>query len=303
MERENGMKMKKVFLGAVLIALPCLLTANATPIIMEGDFVKTAISDDGTLGYGGNVAPGLLHDAAGTGTFGFDYLTPGSPWEIFSVFSDQSGLLINNNAGSDAISGTLTDISGASAYDNAVNWTGLFGSLFSISTDTYFNSGDERVSFNTTITALDDLTGLSFLRAIDPDPDNYPGGSPSTNNGRGFGSILPKDLVHSVGAISGLTLGLFSDSSVTHNTGITGAWSANPADYLAATNNGNGDNVIGIAFDIGSLKSGDSSSFDYHYVMGDNLNSLDIPTDVPEPSTFAIFALGIMGLVSRRFKK
>ncbi|WP_019027981.1 PEP-CTERM sorting domain-containing protein [Colwellia piezophila] len=27
------------------------------------------------------------------------------------------------------------------------------------------------------------------------------------------------------------------------------------------------------------------------------------PQDVPEPSTFAIFALGIMGLVSRRLKK
>ena len=26
-------------------------------------------------------------------------------------------------------------------------------------------------------------------------------------------------------------------------------------------------------------------------------------TDVPEPSTLAIFALGLMGLVSRRFKK
>lgn len=297
------MKIRSILASTALIALPCLLTANATPIIMEGDFVKTAISDDGTLGYGTNVSPGLLHDATGTGTFGLDYLTPGSPWEIFSIYSDQTNLLTNNNASGDSISGTVSDISGSSVYDNAVNWTGTYGSLFTISTDTYFNNGDERVSFLTTITALADLSALSFLRAIDPDPDNYPGGSASTDNGRGFGSILPEDWVHSVGTLSGLTLGLFSDSSVAHNTGVTSPWSDNPADYLSGTNAGNGDNAIGIAFNIGSLSSGESSSFDYHYVMGDQLSNVDIPTDVPEPSTLAIFALGVIGLTSRRFKK
>jgi len=295
--------MKSIFLITALMALPCLLTVNATPIIMEGGFVKTAVSDDGTLGFGSSSAPGLLHDATGTGSFGLDYLTPGIPFEIFSLYSDQSGLLTNSNSGGDDISGTLIDISGTSVYDNAVNWTGVFGSLFSISTDTYFNDGDERVSFTTNITALVDLSGLSFLRAIDPDPDNYPGGSASTNNGRGFGSLLPEDWVHSVGSISGLTLGLYSDSGVTHNTGITSPWSEVPSDYLAGTNAGDGDNAIGIAFDIGSLLSGNSSSFEYHYVMGDELSTVDIPTDVPEPSTLVIFALGMIGLASRRFKK
>ena len=294
--------MKNKFLITALAALPCLLTANAS-IILEGDFVKTAISDNGTLGFGGTTTPGLLHDATGTGTFGLDYLTPGSPWEIFSINSDQSGLLTNNNTGSIAISGLLSDISGSSAYDNAVNWTGTYNTLFSISTDTYFNNGDERVSFNTTITAMDDLSALSFLRAIDPDPDNYPGGSANTDNGRGFGSLAAEDWVHSVGSLSGLTLGLYSDSSVTHNTGITGPWSPDPVNYLAGTDAGNGDYAIGIAFDIGSLMTGESSSFEYHYVMGDQLSTVDIPTDVPEPSTLAIFALGMIGLASRRFNK
>ena len=139
-------------------------SASATPIIMEGDYVKTAISDDGTLGYGSSTPPRLLHDATGSGTFGpADYLTPGNPWEIFSVYSDQTSLLVNGNSLGDAISGTLTDTTGSSSYDNAVNWTGTFGSYFTISTDTYFNNGDERVSFTTTITALADLTGLTFF--------------------------------------------------------------------------------------------------------------------------------------------
>ncbi len=60
--------MKYKFLQLSLVVLPCLLTANAS-IILEGDYVKTAVSENGTLGFGGNTAPGLLHDALGSGFF------------------------------------------------------------------------------------------------------------------------------------------------------------------------------------------------------------------------------------------
>ncbi len=277
-------------------------TALAAPIIMSGDYVRTAISDDGTLGYGGSTTPGLLHDASGTGTFTDDYLTPGSPWEIFSVFTNEANLQRNNNALGDDISGVLTDISGTSPYDFAVNWLGSYGSFYTISTDTYFNTGDERVGFTTTITALSDLSGLQFLRAIDPDPDATSYGVYNTNNGRGNGSLAANDFVYSEGTTTGLTLGLYSDSAITHNTGISDLWSTSPATYLAGTDDGNGDNVIGLAFDIGSLLAGSSVSFSYYYVMGDNIDNVDTPVGVPEPTTLAILALGLVGLILRRKK-
>jgi hypothetical protein len=293
--------MKYKFLQLSLVVLPCLLTAKAS-IILEGDYVKTAVSDNGTLGFGGNTTPGLLHDALGTGSFGTnDYLTPGTAWEYFGVNSVETGNVGNNNDSFSTNSfslSSLTDISATSAYDNALNWSGTYGSYLSLSTDTFFNDNDEFVSFITTVTALSDLTDLSFLRAIDPDmPSGY-----STLNNRGFADLSPSDWVNSENISNGLTLGLYSNSEVTHNTGITN-WTTNPLDYLSGTDFGDGDYTIGMAFDLGSLAQGASVSFDYHYVMGDTPDTVDIPTDVPEPSTLAIFALGVMGLASRRFKK
>lgn len=74
--------------------------AQATPVTLTGDFVKTAVNDVGTLGSGGSTSPGLLFDATGTGTFGVnDYLTPGTPYDYFGVKSDQTGLKGNSNSG------------------------------------------------------------------------------------------------------------------------------------------------------------------------------------------------------------
>ena len=53
------------------IALSSIAThVSAAPIVMSGDYVKTAVGDNGTLGSGAKNPPGLLHDASGTGTFG-----------------------------------------------------------------------------------------------------------------------------------------------------------------------------------------------------------------------------------------
>ncbi len=55
-------------------------SAVAAPIVMEGDFVRTAVGDNGTLGAGGSADPGIMHDPTGSRSWGpEDYLTPGTP--------------------------------------------------------------------------------------------------------------------------------------------------------------------------------------------------------------------------------
>ena len=111
--------------------------------------------------------------------------------------------------------------------------------------------------------------------------------------------MAPHDWVHAEGTYTGLTIGLYSTSSYTHNTGVSSTWSRDPDDYLGGSNSENGDNTIGIALDFGNLANGESVTFDYAYVMGDSLENVDIPA-VPEPATMLL--LGLAG-VRRKFKK
>ncbi len=122
------MKGTKKFIIAQLVVLLMFgvcITANAASVIMEGDYVRTAVSDDGTLGYGGTMSPGIQHDTTGTRTFlSDDYLTPGFPWEIFSANSNETGLLTNNNAngfGDDIVQIAITNLNVSSIYDNHEN--------------------------------------------------------------------------------------------------------------------------------------------------------------------------------------
>ncbi|MFB2762641.1 hypothetical protein [Marinobacter shengliensis] len=220
----ESFKKPALLAGCAALTLAFSATSMAAPIIMEGDYVRTAISDNGTLGYGGSMSPGLLHDPSGTQNWGAeDYLTPGSPWEMFGVKADQFGTVANNNAGwpTNIATTDLSDLSAGSSFDNHVLWSGTYGGMFNISHEYVFNDNYERIDVLTSIEALTDLTNLKFLRAIDPDPDVNTYGSFDTINTRGGAGIAEEDFVNSQGAQTGLTLGLYTNSTIEHNTGIT----------------------------------------------------------------------------------
>ena len=293
---------------------------NAASIIMEGDFVRTAVSDDGTLGFGGGISPGILHDPTGMGDFSLndDYLTPGTPfegWELEVTNAAGAFTQIRNvNSSGDTIPvGTLTDLS-SGAFDNHVQWAASFGGLIDIQHDYFFNDGDERINIQTTLTALQDLTGVLLSRAMDPDPDVNRFGSFSTNNQRGLdantdgdfddaGDARPEDFTGAVGTQSGQTIAIFSTDATPHNTGISAICCSvtDPTFYLNGGNLGDsstGDDGIGIGFNIGDLLSGDTAVINYAWVMGGTLETVDIGDDdgtVPVPPTLALLGVGLLG--------
>lgn len=305
---------------------------QAAPIAMTGNFLSTQISDDGTLG-NGTASPGLLHDPTGTGTFdtvNADYLRPGTPFEGFGIRSDQTGLIGNRNSsnggavgGSDTVSQvSITDLSSGSS--NHVRWKGTVAGALDIQHSYFFDDDDENVSITTVITALANLTNVSFARGIDPDPDNRPGGSAVTNNERGLdlnndgdytdpGEIAQSDFVSAEGFITGLAMAMFTDSEVTHNSGIAGPCCSviDPSTYLAGGDfspiagfDSVGDDGIGLGFNIGSLSTGSSVSISYAYVFGDTVGTVDIPeTEISEPATIGLFALSLAAIGFARRRK
>lgn len=279
--------------------------ATAAPVVIEGNYIRAGVSDDGTLGSNGTTSPGLLHDSTGAADFSDnnDYITPGSPHDGFSVAFDAGtagGQYFENdnyyNGG-----GAFTSAGGptlvAGPYDNMALWEGS-NTYLSISNLYYFNDGDQRINVTTTITALQDVTNLAFARSVDPDPDVNTFGSFETNNQRGNSLFGVTDFVGSAGPITGLTLGLLNTSGnlFTHNTliGDSCCSNLNPYDVLIGGGAGNFDQSLNMAWLVGSLAAGSSATINYAYVVGDNIEV--VGGVVPEPATWGMMILGFMGV-------
>lgn len=272
--------MSRRSLRAALLGTAALLLASpafASAFVLEGNYVKLSFNDYGTLGQG-NADPGLLFDATGSGTFdpADDYLTPGTPFEGFSV-SYGGAPVGNNNSGygwgAPPITGTLTNESGNGA-DNRGVWTGTYNDgsadVFTITNDISFNDDSKVVKITTTIKAKDNLSNVKFSRQIDPDVNTS-----FTENTRGTATIAEKDLVVAISPVKGYVLSMFTTDPLTHDSAVT-AWSEDPADYLSGQNIGDGDNVIGLGFLLGNMLAGQEISFTYYYLFGDSLADLDV---------------------------
>lgn len=288
--------------AATALALPGV--ANAT-VTFNGSYIGVTVGNDGSLS-------SLKHDKTGNASYGVnDYITPGTPHEGFSTNSTQGGFRQNGNAtGDNYVGGPSTALAGAAAlgYDFAATWTGADSQL-SITNSFFYNDGDERIRVVSVLKALTDLTGLSFARSVDPDPDVNTSGSFSTNNQRGNSLFGTADFVGAAGPVTGLTLALVNNSGTTyaHNTLIGGSCCSNinPATVLGGgANNAVGDLSLNMAWLIGNLSEGNSATIEYFYAVGDKIDVVGDPGAVPEPATWLMMITGF-GFVggSMRYRK
>lgn len=278
--------------------------AYAEPVALTGNYIKVDISDAGTLGSNGNNSPGLIHDPTGTGTFdpSTDYVNPGSPHDGFSITSDQTGFIDNDNryssnAFSTILDGGPTILTGAAAmgFANAATWTGA-NDFLRITNSYFFNDGDERISVVTVITALSDISGLAFARSVDPDS-----GTTSSINQLGNSLFAPNDFIGSASTANGRTLALvnLSGDTYVHGTQIDGSCCSNIDPFLVLAGTGSlptgstGDYGLNMAWNIGSLGSGSSAVINYAYAVGTRIDVVGgDPGVVPEPATWAMMLVG-----------
>jgi hypothetical protein len=264
--------------SALLVGAPAAFAGNVT---LQGNCVKIGTSDLGTIGSQGNTAPGILYDSTCTSTFNpsYDYLTPGTPFEGWTIKGMNGSAVLfnhtNNNAsymGSSPITGTNTDYSGVSyrgvTYDNRAVWSGST-SNFNIEHDVRFNDTQHFVDINTRLEFLINVPTLYFGRFTDPDARAAAGDSSATLNVRGYaGGIPATNVVLSEALASKYALGLFTGQIGGVNSGVSAAWTTDPVDYYNGVDNGDGDYTIGLGFMFSGLNAGDIVNIQYAYIFG-----------------------------------
>jgi hypothetical protein len=256
-------------------------SAIAAPLTLQGNYVKIGVNDAGTVGSGGATSPGIQYDSTGTATFNpaYDYLTPGNPFEGFTVKGKDGSTVLfnyynnNNSVGGAQITGTLIDYSGISyrgvTFDNRAVWSGSV-TEFDIENDYRFNDNQQFVDINTRLEFKMNVPTLYFGRFTDPDARAAAGDSSRTDNTRGYaGGIPATNVVLSEALVSKYALGLFTGQIGGVNSGISAGWSTNPEDYYNGTDGGpSGDHTIGLGFMFSGINTGDIVNIQYAYIFG-----------------------------------
>lgn len=271
--------MLKKIITTTLIALSSVTFAQTTGSIfaLEGSYIKIGVSNYGTIGSKGAVSPGIMYDNTGTRTFNnsYDYLTPGAPFEGFTVKFTTGGAtssITNNNMSGGPLTGILTNYSGISyageTFDNRAVWVSTNNANFDLTNDVRFNNSHKFVDITSKLSAKVAMSDVYFARFIDPDARAAAGDSSATTNTLGYSPIPATNVVFSEALVSKYALGLYSGQVGNVGTGISSAWSTDPITYFTGVNNGNGDYTIGIAFKVASLGVGDLATFKYAYIFG-----------------------------------
>lgn len=263
-------------LGTTALADTSSMSTTSTGMgVLENDYVKAGVNGNtGTFGSGGNTSPGLLYDSTGTGTFNtsYDYLTPGSPFDGWSIKIDGVNSYNNNSGGT-----SWTDADGLTDGDGTLTWTGTNTAHSGWEVEHTFSLGAtaEHIEVGTDITAGSAADDVYFGKYIDPDAVAAAGDSSATDNVLGYGVIPDTNVAFSEATVSRYALGLYStDTNV--DAGINN-WDQNADSYTDSkytdsegnsVNYGTGDDTIGLTWHWTGVEAGDILEANYAYIFG-----------------------------------
>ena len=259
-----------------------LSTTTSGMGVLENDYVKAGVNGtSGTLGSGGNTSPGLLYDSTGTGTFNtsYDYLTPGSPFDGFSVkILDTEGGTATNYTNNNQGIANITGVGSLTDAENSLTWNGSWthnGGTWLITNTYILGTTSQFIDITSQITAGSDAHTVWFARFIDPDARAADGDSSATDNVIGYGAIPTTNVAFSEALSSRYALGLY-----TTNTNVTAGvnnWSTQADGYNGtvytdddgnALNYGQGDDTIGLSWVWTGVSAGDIITANYSYIFG-----------------------------------
>ena len=283
--------------------------AQAAPLVLVDPYVEAGVSDlYGTLGSNGSTSPGILFDPTGTSTYGVnDFLTPGSPFEGFYLTADGANWGSNNRGTLDNINSpfTLTALSPTQVRADSTTADGVLSIRHQYTLGRVGTRSEIVIQTTLTNRSGTAVTNLKALRTLDPDPDVNTYGDYDTVN-----TLPSATRACAEGASTGQTICLTTASaSYSPRAGIgpDAPWPTSPDDFLNGVNAGNGDNTIGLAFNIGTLAPGASVVLNYTYILSETLGGAGggaVAKPVPglAPWGLAMLAGGLAFVGSRRKK-
>lgn len=274
---------KRIIAAAVAVMLSASVYAQTATIngttgmgVLQNEWVKAGVNTNtGTLGSGGGTSPGLLFDPAGSGTFNpsYDYLTPGSPFDGFSLKVDSTNKTNNNAWGLDIAKTSGLTLSNS---NTTLSWSGAAtygGNSWSVTNAYTLTPNKPYIDITSTIVAGGAASNVYFAKFIDPDSQGMPGDSSSTDNVLGYGAIPSTNVAFSEATVSRYALGLYSAASNVR-AGING-WSSDAASYInadASCGTGvlycNADDTIGLTFQWTGVTAGATLTASYAYIFG-----------------------------------
>ena len=249
---------------------------QAGAFVLDGDEIRLGINADGSF-IGADV--GL--EFAGT-----DFLEPGTPLAGFTISFD--GQNFTNSSPSDGtdFAVSLQDISVGDF--NGVRAEGVIDGQLQVERVAAFNEGEQFITIAIRLTNVGDatLSNVAFLENHDPDQGTPIGAGSSTTNDVVLGGELGLASVVNSDFPAGLTFG-FGSGDPRATISIEQFFVGNPFDVIDSPvdpDGGIADEGINIAFDIGNLAPGESTSVAFPLILA---RSTDEAIAIYESTPFA----------------
>jgi hypothetical protein len=291
------MKAPALFKSGLVTAAALTVSVASAQVILEGDVLRVGVNTRGGL-IDNNFAVGIGW-AGEKDPNAFDFLKPNSGLEFFALGYNQAAAVSRYSAFTDDI---FAETVQPNAGELLAHTVGDFQDL-KFSQIISFDPSSNVIDFSITLVneGQTALANVLYARGFDANPDSFLALAPTDQTPNTLNRIHGEgDIVTSAGPESGWMISIIAgQSEASHVASIGGQWT-DPYSLLSGSSSLlNGNHVIAMAWDAGTLAPGASKTINFQYKV-EPVPPVNVPDRV---STLALLALPMIGLAAIRLSR